>query len=1358
MADEVEGKTEKKRGVVDSHRPIHAGGLRRGAELGHKTIEHATDESVVYLVGKQVAIYSLEGLSHRFLPTNPKTIEIVTFVVSYNKRYIALSERVLDDKTGETQAHVSVYNISTASRIRNLSLAFLNRRAPLTTIDFSRDNKYLVGISSGSEPFIYLWQVDKAKMLGFSELQIQVSKVSISPWAHWAMCTTGPNSLRIWRYQDKQLKSMDPLPRKTEYQLTSHAWFDDDRLIAGTLEGDIIVIDNCEVKRVLRNVFGSPTAPPASGDAPPPIPVNAVYSIGRGFACGGEEGWFALYERTYDADCFQCYKRFVTPHASTIVDVTVSPNEESLICAHDDNELSHFSLANVDIIDHEKPEEVQQAFRLLPVGFHNDTVTGIDVCVQRSVIVTASEGGHVRIWNFVKKRMELRKHFKDAATDGVYSVSINPSGDRLLVGFKYKLCMYTILRDSLHFCQEFSMKQCKQVRFSNGGQYFAAVVVNRIYIFNAYSFEPMGHLPDHSSVVKSFCWSRNDQLIISAGFEGAIYEWNVQTCKRNDNAEYSAKAVSFSCVQYDDASQLVVAIGSQNVAEGPYSEGDITLRALKLGAGSTTRQEPPISTATIGTTTSKHSHHRFTTSEMAISAHAGALFVGTNLGELLVYTWPLATGGQVQPDLTLELHRGEILFCQLTVDERYLSTVGDDGCMFLYEVDTLLDGKVPPPRRAFNFSLFDGITTVLHTDIEEKQREVNNLQTQLSEEQRSRRMEVEQTVTQYSKMLEKTVKEAEVQIADVLQQRNDTSRRMLETSDTMKREAADLEEQRMRDVQELETLHSKRIKEQMGRNEVLTEEKNDLIVRYENKIHRLQKERQDEKAKMQQEHAATVAHLEKQIGGLAKDKQRGEEEAKAVLVDTEQENEEELAAKEKKMRLELDAKEAERLRAISDACMYRRKQDKHEQEMQKQARELEEMVEKLRKKDIAIGEAERLNTTLKTEIQVRNESVSASERKILELKRQNAELEKLRYVLTFKFNELRKEVLPKEESIREMNDKIEQMDHELERIGIDRDTLQQTLSQKDDKISVIIKEMGSKDRHLDDKARILQLLLKELARVIENTEPKKVVYRVKEIIEAYSQFGKGKEKLDQSKMVEFERQRFYMEAQLSAAKKQNMRREEHMRQDSQRKTTENTLLVREINDLRHHNKLLYQKMVFADSQLKDTKQQMQRMHSIRAPSPTRALVPLTEAGALIQKVSGALETTDGTGLPSPGGPLPLTAPSKRSVMSPLAQVRNRLARGTTRHLRDLTQMDPMKVADIIDQLEKAHGKLAHQDDEIHRLRDFVQHLLRRIQGGSTSPLELTHASGAMMIEDGPMHAPEQIDAADPMSPEGANDR
>eukprot|EP01062_Namystynia_karyoxenos_P059978 TRINITY_DN513_c0_g3_i1.p1 TRINITY_DN513_c0_g3~~TRINITY_DN513_c0_g3_i1.p1 ORF type:complete len:1398 (+),score=599.25 TRINITY_DN513_c0_g3_i1:85-4194(+) len=1301
-ADGKQDKQEDRRRMQDNLRPYHSLGFHipHDSLIGGKVIEHTGDESIVYLSGRHVAIYSYEAAAHRFIPKHPRTLEIVAFAVSHNRRYIALSERVVDEESADGHGiQISIYNFNTATRMRTLPLSKIGKQS-VESLDFSRDNKYMVSVSAPPDPFIHFWQLDKARLLRFTELRQRVSKVSISPWAHWTMCTTGTTALRIWRYQDKELRAVDPVPKRTtrDYHFTTHSWFDDDRLCVGTEEGDILVIDGGELKKVIANIFGTMGQNPYA--------VWTISCVGRGFVCGGEGGEFAVYERTYDAEYFQCYKHFTTPGRKRIIDISISPNEENLICCYENNELALFSLANVDVMDHDKEEEVAQAFRNLPVGFHCDVITGFDVCIQKSIIVTTSMDRTIRVWNFLKKRLEIRKECEEEAL----TVSVHPTGTRILVGFKPRMCMYNVLIDDLHMCQEFPIKQCREVRFSNGGQLFAAVVVNRIFIFDAYTFEALGHLTGHSSMVKSFSWVKNDTAIVSCGFEGAVYEWKTDNCKRNESNEYVHKSIAFSTVCYDDASQLVTAVGSHKVADPPNTpEGEVSLRVLKLN------EEPSQIVKTVirlGTAENKHTHTRSHTREVALSVSAQCLFAGTPSGQLLVYRWqPKGSGSSIpaEPDITLDLHRGELWFLTLSLDDRYLFTVGEDKCCFMFDVESLLtDARsagpgAAPRKQTFNYNLFDDVAFVLHQDIDDRLQKIHALQTQLSEEQRARKQEKENIEAHYSALLQQTEIDARKAIEEARAGKEAAERERKTTEQRMLDEARGIESQRMRDIQELEALHSKRVKDQTTRYERVSEEKADLIVRYENKILKMTKEREAEQRRFEHEMRALQESKDRLSDQMSRDHQLAIAESEGVLKDTEDEHEKELQQLEKKYQEMLDEKTKAADKAQGDADTCKRRFDKYEQEKKENLKLLKEHRKDLDRRDAEIQDLKKSIQTLKLEINVRNDTISASEKKILELKKQTAELEKLRYVLTFKFNELRKEVAPKEDTIKQMNERIQQMDEEIERIGTDRDMMSQKITGKEEKNMVAMREICRLHRQIEDQHRMVQLLLTDLSELVTGGEERRMVYGVRDIIDRYTaKIGKQTEAPDKAKMAEFERQRFYMEAQLSTLKKQNIRREEHMRADGLRKTAENALLVREINELRHEKKLLTQRLQLADSQVKEARMTSAQRGSA-AGSPRTASPPAAAGGRGSPQPSGhfagAALTADAAG--SPRGP------------SRASSRKGKLARGSTRSLRDISRMDPAKIAELIELVDHNNHDIMRQQEEIQRLRDFVQHLLLR---------------------------------------------
>mmetsp|Transcript_108172 Transcript_108172/g.186736 ORF Transcript_108172/g.186736 Transcript_108172/m.186736 type:complete len:1368 (-) Transcript_108172:213-4316(-) len=1256
---------------------FHALGFKKNS---NKNIEHVNDESLVYLVGKHVAIFNYDNKAHRFILKNSKTAQIVAFCVSSNRRYIALSEKLIDD--GAIQ--VSVYNFNTATRVRTLSFAYLSKQ-PVVAMDFSRDNKYLVAVTQPPDVFIYLWQLDKARLLGMVEVNFSCTRVSISPWAHWKLCTTGTDTLRIWHYADKQLKGMDPLQKKKDYRFTCHGWFDDEKMVVGTEEGDILILAGendrpMELKKTLQSVHETAA-------------IWSICAIGRGFVCGGDGGHFTLFERTYDGDYFQLYKRFRMHEKQRIIDISISPNEENVVCAVDSNEMVFFSLANVDIM---KSEDASN-FKSLPIGFHHDMVTAIDVCVQKSIVVTAALDKSVHVWNYLKKQLEVVKTFDEEAL----SVACHPTGLRVVIGFKYRMCMFNLLVNDLHLCSDFPVKNCREVRFSHGGQYFAAVVVNRILIFSTYNFDCIGSLQGHSSMVKSICWTKNDTGLVSAGFEGAVYEWKIDGMKREDADDNVMKSTAYSCLCYDDATSMIAAIGSNKVAEAGAQEGEISLRQISKG-----QELRCIKPGVISVKQAPKTH----SAELAICALSQTIFVGTPNGQLLLYKWPLPENAQAYQKY--DIHQGEILFVRLSPDEKYLFTMGDDNSLFMFDVDIIVEGR-PVSRKSFNYSVFDDVSYILQHELDERTRSIESLRTQLDDVMRDRDKELSRLKNIYEEekkthedQFRRTTDDLRLQMGDAIADRDRAKLSVIENE-------KQLEALHMKAAEELEGLYQKRSEEQYAKYQQLKEEKDDLVVRYENKIYKLQKQKEEEIMQLVDQHKAVTTRTNHELEDLRQEKDRMMRENDAMFQEMCMEYEMELDGVKAEAKEKLKKETEELCTAKSQTAVFKKKFDGLNSKIKELKAEKDEFVKMCAKKDKRIEDLERSISALRLEINVRNDTISTSEKKILELKKQTAELEKLRYVLTFKFNELRKEVAPKEEQIKMMNERIQEMDEELEKVGIDRDALKQALGGKDEKIHVYQRNVKKNTQLLDDKERLISLLLHELTELVAENDVKHMVYQLKDIIVKYdSKYQKEDVANERDKTQEFERQRDYMEAQLASMKKQSSRKEEHLRNDNVRKTGENALLVKEINDLRHEKKVLATKLALTEMNLKEAKAlaaQQQRGPS----SPT----PAGYSTGLNSKTPDSMYgggTIDHGGRSTAWGSAPSRATTYGHTPSPApSRQSGKLVKGSTRSLRDLSQMDPNKVAEIVATVERNNAEMAKQQEEIRRLRDFVQHLLQR---------------------------------------------
>jgi len=49
-----------------------------------------------------------------------------------------------------------------------------------------------------------------------------------------------------------------------------------------------------------------------------------------------------------------------------------------------------------------------------------------------------------------------------------------------------------------------------------------------IQIYNMYTCENVGNLRGHNGKVRSVYWSSDDTKIVSAGLDGAVYEWKLK--------------------------------------------------------------------------------------------------------------------------------------------------------------------------------------------------------------------------------------------------------------------------------------------------------------------------------------------------------------------------------------------------------------------------------------------------------------------------------------------------------------------------------------------------------------------------------------------------------------------------------------------------------------------------------------------------------------------------------------------------------------------------------------------------------------------------------------------------------------
>jgi WD40 repeat protein len=87
------------------------------------------------------------------------------------------------------------------------------------------------------------------------------------------------------------------------------------------------------------------------------------------------------------------------------------------------------------------------------------------------------------------------------------------------------------------------MSCCLQVSFSHSGHLFVASNPSTTLVFNTYTLATTGTLRGHTAAVRSVCWAANDQRLVTVGMDGAVYEWKMDTCLRDQSTENVLKSV-----------------------------------------------------------------------------------------------------------------------------------------------------------------------------------------------------------------------------------------------------------------------------------------------------------------------------------------------------------------------------------------------------------------------------------------------------------------------------------------------------------------------------------------------------------------------------------------------------------------------------------------------------------------------------------------------------------------------------------------------------------------------------------------------------------------------------------------------
>lgn len=135
--------------------------------------------------------------------------------------------------------------------------------------------------------------------------------------------------------------------------------------------------------------------------------ATCVIGYSRGFFVSSNEGVLACWEkRTVDAEIpyYEFIRSWSSGRNQQVCSMAISPGEQTLA----------FSLRNNNIgtcnISVNLAEVKEVPVDIICKGFHKGMITGMDIAIQRPLLVTCSSSdASLRVWNYLTFRCEVAK-------------------------------------------------------------------------------------------------------------------------------------------------------------------------------------------------------------------------------------------------------------------------------------------------------------------------------------------------------------------------------------------------------------------------------------------------------------------------------------------------------------------------------------------------------------------------------------------------------------------------------------------------------------------------------------------------------------------------------------------------------------------------------------------------------------------------------------------------------------------------------------------------------------------------------------------------------------------------------------
>ncbi|CAI5689004.1 unnamed protein product [Oreochromis niloticus] len=1072
------------------------------------------EQTVVFPSGNSCVCFNTVQRWQRFISGSERSQGMRAMTISSNRRYLAVSDY------GE-RATVTVFDLQhEQGRKRKILSAGDMSVQEFICIAFSPDSKYLIGLTEGPEWMLILWLWEKHKLLATLKTpntNNPVTQVSFNPYNNTQLCVSGTGVFKLFRYSEGALKQSS-VAKVESINFLCHTWMSEHRVIAGTDTGRLLVFESGDLRREISmtSVQGQSARQvevkkikDANVDEGPSVPsITAILSYSKGFACSRGPGTVFLFEQT-DESGYRKTREIKIPLDAYCSGVTLaeyqqidticfSPAEETLAISTNRGQLYSVSLSSVDMNKEDKLH-----FELLSQSFHSSSITGLSICIRKPLVATCSLDRSVRIWNYETKVLELYKEFQEEA----YSVALHPTGLFILVGFSDRLRLMNLLIDDIRTFKEFTVRSCRECAFSNGGHMFAAVNGNIIQIYSVTSFDNILNLKGHNGKVCQIEWSLDDSRVVSCGVDGAVYEWNTQSGKRE--SESVLKSCSYTGVAFSSDCKTILAVGT-----------DLTLKEIQ--DCQVLREVPADETAHTA---------------LAVSHSGRVVFTGTSSGTVRAIKYPLP----IQKEwITYQAHSGPVTKMVITYDDQFLLTVSEDGCLLIWKI---ID-KEGRGLKSNKHIVHTEEILITKSDLEEKTQHMLEMKMRLEELQMENEYQLRLKDMNYNEKLRELSDNFVQQIGTLKTSQQAMKTEMEKQECENQQNSAELIMKHSKELKDLELSYSQKLIVEHEKYQDLEQKHQRMLEDYEKQL----KSAEDRKIQ-------AVEELTKMYEAKLQEKTQ----LLAQSIDSVSC----LSAHISCCSLCVSSLVGWAL-VCSQFISLQKRIDDRSADINKLKQERQRLLGLIRSLESDIED-------LKRQISGHEKTSQDKDHIILCLKRKNQELEKLKFVLEFQLNELKQKTEPLQHDISVKKERISQLEEELIQTDKSNAQLKLTVSELKLKLKTRDKEMCKESQKVKDLETHLQRLKSDLHNCVSFIqEPKTLKDNIQMIYTRYVQQTERVERTNADDTVQkaVRHQCDRQERTVNGLKMRLVKSAEEHEKVYAKIMKENMTLIAEINELR----------------------------------------------------------------------------------------------------------------------------------------------------------------------------------------------